>query len=167
MPRPSPSDSLETSHDVQQRLTTVSSATPLTLSTNVPLIINNHSIAAEPTNNNTNSSLFPSTSSRFIQQHTLPTALSDNKTTNLHVLSQQHNDPTIASNEVDISSPNNISIQRNSPTQPNNYSNSIKTIATSLISTSTTRPLMKDKSIQCIDNNENSTGDHEQILKSS
>ncbi|CAF1682638.1 unnamed protein product, partial [Adineta ricciae] len=75
------------------------------------------------------------------------------------------NDSTTSSNELDISSPNNISIQRSSPTQPNNYSNSIKTIATSLISTSTTRPLMKDKSIQCIDNNENSTGDHEQILK--
>ncbi|CAF0833067.1 unnamed protein product [Adineta ricciae] len=169
MPRPSPSDSLETPHDVQQRLTTVSSTTSLTLSTNVPLIINNHSTAAETTNNNTNSSLFPSTSSRFTQQHTLPTVLSDNKTSNLHVLSrqqqQQLNDSTTSSNELDISSPNNISIQRSSPTQPNNYSNSIKTIATSLISTSTTRPLMKDKSIQCIDNNENSTGDHEQILK--
>ncbi|CAF1669586.1 unnamed protein product, partial [Adineta ricciae] len=134
MPRPSPSDSLETSHDVQQRLTTVSNTTSLTLSTKVPLIINNHSTAAEPTNNNTNSSLFPSTSSRFIQQHTLPTALSDNKTSNIHVLSRQHqhNDSTTSSNELDISSPNNISIQRSSPTQPNNYSNSIKTIATSL-----------------------------------
>ncbi|CAF3760547.1 unnamed protein product [Adineta steineri] len=173
MPRPSPTDSIDTSHDLQQRLTTTTNNTSSIPATNVPLIINNHTATDNVANNN-NSSLFPSTSTHLIQQHNLSTTLSDKKPSNIHLISrQQHDNSTISSNELNISSPNSISIHRNSPIQLNNNPSSLKTITTPLMSpiqqtlrtTSNSRPLMKDKSIQCIDDNENSTGDEEQITK--
>jgi hypothetical protein len=168
MPRPSPTDSIETSHDLQQRLNiTTSNNISLVPPTNVPLIINNHTTPDDLANNH-NLSLFPSTPTLLIQQHSLPTTLSNKKISNIHVLSrQQHNNSSTLSNDFNISSPNSI------PIQLNNNPTLIKTITTPLISpiqslrsTSNTRPLMKDKSIQCIDDNENSTDDTEQITKS-
>jgi hypothetical protein len=173
MPRPSPTDSNDTSHDIQQRLNTTTSNNLLVPPINVPLIINNHGATDELANNN-NSSLFPITPTRFIQQNSLPTTLSDKKTSNIHILSrQQHNNSTTSSNDLNISSSNSISVHRSSPIQLNNHPSSIKTITTPLVSpiqslrsTSNARPLMKDKSIQCIDDNENSTDNAEQITKS-
>ncbi|CAF4416557.1 unnamed protein product, partial [Adineta steineri] len=158
MPRPSPTDSIDTSHDLQQRLTTTTNNTSSIPATNVPLIINNHTATDNVANNN-NSSLFPSTSTHLIQQHNLSTTLSDKKPSNIHLISrQQHDNSTISSNDLNISSPNSISIHRSSPIQLNNNPSSLKTITTPLMSpiqqtlrtTSNSRPLMKDKSIQCI-----------------
>jgi hypothetical protein len=148
MPRPSTTDSLDTSHDLQQRLNPPTSSTPSTptATINVPLIINNPNQTDVLANSN--SSLIPSTSTRLIQHHSL---ISDKKTSNIHVLSipKQHNDSTTSTNDLNKSSSNCISIHRNNP----------------LIS-SNSRPAMEDKSIQCIDDNENSTANSDQITKS-
>lgn len=170
MPRPSPTDSIDASHDLQQRLNT---AINNTSSTNVPLIINNHTVTDDLATTN-NLSLFSSTPTRLIQQHSLPTTLSDKKPSNIHLLSrQQHNNSTTSSNDLNLSSSNSIPIHRSSPIQLNNNPSSIKTITTPLVSPIQSlrsplniRPLMKDQSIQCIDNNGNSTDNTEQIIKS-
>jgi hypothetical protein len=143
MPRPSTTDSLDSSHDLQQRLNPPTSSAPSTPNINVPLIINNSNPIDDLANSNS------STSTRLIQQHSLPTIISDKKTSNIHILSipKQHNDSTTSTNDINKSS----SIQRK---------NSIMTTS------SNSRPLMQDKSIQCIDDNGNSTGDDEQITKS-
>ncbi|CAF1604533.1 unnamed protein product [Rotaria sp. Silwood1] len=148
MPRPSTIDSVDTSHDLQQRLNT-------TTTSNVPLTINNHSTTVDLTNGN--STIFSSsdyrqqsTSTHLIQQY------------NLSTLKQQHNDSTISSYDLNISSSNSIPIKHCNL-------NTIKTITTPLISpicsTTNIRPIMEDKCIQCIDDNENSTEHNEQLIK--
>ncbi|CAF3289336.1 unnamed protein product [Rotaria sp. Silwood2] len=180
MPRPSTTDSLDTSHDLQQRLNTITTNNLSTsTTTNVPLTINNHTTTDDLTNGN--STIFSSsdyrqqsTSTRLIQQYNLPRTHLDKTSSNIHLLStQQHNDSAISSYDLNISSPNSIPIKRCSSIQLNNNSNSIKTITTPLISpikslcsTSNIRPLMEDKCIQCIDDNENSTEHNEQLTKS-
>jgi hypothetical protein len=112
MPRPSTTDSLDTSHDLQQRLNTTTNTTASTSSTtNVPLIINNHTTTDDLANSN--SSIF--SSSDYRQQST---------STRLSL-------PTTLSNKQLLSN---------------------------------SRPLMEDKSIQCIDNNENSTEEHDEQI---
>ena len=169
MPRPSPADSIDASHDLQQRLNTITSTTTSIPPTNLPLIINNHATTDDLAHNNLNASLFSSTATRLIQHQSLPTTLADKTTSTIHLLSRQQ-----LNNNSIISSPNSISNYRNTPIQLNNHPSSIKTITTPLISSiqslrtvSNTRPLMKDQSIQCIDDNQNSTADGAPIIKSS
>jgi hypothetical protein len=149
MPRPSTTDPIDTSHDLQQRLNTTTSSNLSTSTLNVPLTITNHNNTTDDLANG-HSTIFSSTDfrqqltpTRLIQQYSLPTQT-------------QHND-------LNLSSPNSIPIQRHS-------SYSIKTITTPLISpiqslcsTPNIRPAMEDKSIQCIDDNVNSI---EQLTKS-
>ncbi|CAF3589571.1 unnamed protein product [Rotaria sordida] len=180
MPRPATTDSIDTSHDLQQRLNTTTATNNLSTltTTNVPLIINNHNATDDLTNGNSTIFSSPdycqqSTSTRLIQQYNLPTTHSDKTLSNIHLLStQQLNDSTISSYDLNRSSSNSIPIKRCNSIQLNNNSNSIKTITTPLISpiqslcsTSNIRPLMEDKCIQCIDDNENSTEHNEQLTK--
>jgi hypothetical protein len=133
MPRPSTTDSLDTSHDLQQRLntTTTTNNSLSTSTTNVPLIINNHTTTDDLANSN--SLIF--SSPNYHQQSTstrlsLPTTLSNKKISNIHLLSiQQQNDRNLSS--------------------------------------SNSRPLMEDKCIQCIDDNENSTEEHDEQITNS
>ncbi|CAM4746966.1 unnamed protein product [Rotaria magnacalcarata] len=155
MPRPSTTDPVDTSHDLQQRLNTTTSSNISTSTLNVPLTITNHNTTDDLANGN--STIFSSTDfrqqltpTRLIQQYSLPTITTQT----------QHNDSTY---DLNILSPNSIPIHHNS-------SHSIKTITTPLISpiqslcsTPNIRPAMEDKSIQCIDDNENSI---EQLTKS-
>lgn len=110
MPRPSTADSLDTN-------------TPSTSTTNVPLIINNHSTIDDLGNSN---SFDYRQSSRLSLPATTAT-FSNKKFSNIHLLSTQQE------NDLNLSSTNS-------------------------------RPIMEDKSIQCIEDNENST--EEQITKS-
>jgi hypothetical protein len=127
MPRPSTTDSLDTSHDLQQRLniiTTNTGSSTSTTTTNVPLIINNHTSTDDLTNSN--SSIFSSPDYR--QQSTLtrlslPTTLSNKKPPNIQLVSIQQQQQQ---NDLNLSSSNS-------------------------------RPIMEDKCIQCIDDNVNST----------
>jgi hypothetical protein len=153
MPRPSATDSTDTSNDLQRRLITTTNSIPST--TNVPLIMNNHNTTGDLINSNL--TLFPSADyrqqpTRLIQQHSLPTTLANNKTSNIHLIS--HND---SSNDRNISSSNSIPTARSSSIQLNNN----LTMTTPLISpvqsacsTPNSRPLMEDKGIQCIDDEE-------------
>ncbi|CAF3360538.1 unnamed protein product [Rotaria socialis] len=154
MPRPSTTDPIDPSHDLQQRLHTTTSSNISTSTLNVPLTITNHNTTDDLAN--CNSTIFSSTDfrqqltpTRLIQQYSLPTIATQT----------QHNDSTY---DLNILSPNSIPIQHNS-------SHSIKTITIPLISpiqslcsTSNIRPAMEDKCIQCIDDNENSI---EQLTK--
>ena len=176
MPRPSTTDSIETSHDSQRRLNTKTSNTPSTpTTTNVPLIINHHNTTGDLANSNL--SLFsssdyrqPSTPIRLIQQHNLSTTTSNHRISNIHSLS--HNDTAISSNELNISSPHSIPIVRSSSIQLNNNRTMTTPLVSPIQSTRTTpnsRPLMEDKCIQCIDDeetSENSMEHDEQITKS-
>ncbi len=115
MPRPSTTDSLDTSHDLQQRLNPIAQNNPsLTSTTNVPLISTTDDLA------NSNSSIFSSSDYRSqsaSNRLSLPTKLSDKKS--LHLISMdQQND---------------------------------------------LRPAMEDKSIQSIDDHENSTKSNKTI----
>jgi hypothetical protein len=162
MPRPSATDStIDTSH--------LSSST-----NNTPVVINGHITTSDMATSV--SSIFTSTTPpRLLQQRSLPSTLSDDVL--LSSLSgqqqQQHND------SIDLnlsSSPNSsIPIHRSSLIQLNNNPASIKTITTplsvnassllspmhSLRSTSSTRPLMEDKCIQCIDDETYNNEDEE------
>ena len=89
MPRPSPADSIDASHDLQQRLNTITSTTTSIPPTNLPLIINNHATTDDLAHNNLNASLFSSTSTRLIQHQSLPTTLADKTTSTIHLLSRQ------------------------------------------------------------------------------
>jgi hypothetical protein len=109
MPRPSTTDSLDTSHDLQQRLNPINPSSTSTI--NVPLISTTDDLT------NSNSSIFSSPDNRL----SLSTKFSDKKSSsNIHLISiDQQND---------------------------------------------LRPAMEDKSIQCIDDHENST---DQLIHSS
>lgn len=160
MPRPSTTDSVDTSHDLQQRLnatTTTGGSSISTSISNVPLPVNNHNITDGLTNGN--STIFSSndyrqqsTSTRLMQSYSLPTT-------------QQQQPHTDSIYGLNVSLPNSIPIQRGN-------AKSIKTITTqvispikSLCSTGNVRPSMEDKSIQCIGDNENSKEQHEEHLK--
>ncbi|CAF2715309.1 unnamed protein product [Rotaria sp. Silwood2] len=156
MPRPSTTDSNDTSQEFQQRLNTI-------LNTNISLVPNN-----DTTNSNSSSDYrqqSPSTPTRLVQQTSLSSTLSDdNSSSNIFSLSiqEQNNDTT-------TSSSNSIPISRHSTIQFDNNLNSIKTLTTPNISPSmspiqslhsTPRPLMEDKCIQCI-NHKNEYEDDE------
>ncbi|CAF4402361.1 unnamed protein product, partial [Rotaria magnacalcarata] len=70
MPRPSTTDPVDTSHDLQQRLNTTTSSNISTSTLNVPLTITNHNTTDDLANGN--STIFSSTD--FRQQLT-PTRL--------------------------------------------------------------------------------------------
>lgn len=180
MPRPSTTDHIDTSQDLHQRLNTTASSNLSTSTTNVPLTITSHTASDDLSTGN--STIFASsdyhqqqsTPTRFIKQYSLPTTLSDKNSSNINLLStQKTNDSTISSYDRNTSSPNSIPTQRSSSIKLNNNPNLIRTITTPLISpvqslscTTTIRPVMEDKSIQCIDDNENSTDHNEQLSKS-
>jgi hypothetical protein len=151
MPRPSTSDLNDTSQESQQRLNTpTNSHTSLIINSD---IINSNS---SPDYNRQSSSTTPT---RLLQQTSLSSTLSDdNNTSNIFSLSMQEQ-----TNDTTTSSSNSIPISRN-----NNNFNSIKTITTPNISPiqslhSTPRPIMEDKSIQCINDEEEDEDDENSI----
>jgi hypothetical protein len=169
MPRPSATDSNDISHT-----TTSGISTPTNINTS--LILNGDIT-------NSNSSLFPSSSTppRLVQQNSLSSTLSDDNSSHMLSLStqEQNNDTTTSSsNSIPISRHNTSLIKPiTSPLNINDLP-SISPIQ-SLRLTPTPRPLMEDKSIQCIDDedeyedDENSkeqdgieTTDDEQIMTS-
>jgi len=149
MPRPSTNDSNDISQESQQRLNP-------TTNSNTSLIINSDIINSNssPDYNRQSSS----TPTRLVQQTSLSSTLSDDNTSNIFSLSMQEQ-----INDTTTSSSNSIPISRNNPIQLNNNFDSIKTITTPNISPSispiqslhsTPRPTMEDKSIQCINDEE-------------
>ncbi|CAF1002596.1 unnamed protein product [Rotaria sordida] len=160
MPRPSTTDSNDTSQEFQQRLNTI-------LNTNTSLVLNN-----DITNSNSSSDYrqqSPSTPTRLVQQTSLSSTLSDdNSTSNIFSLSMQEQN-----NDTTTSSSNSIPISRHSTIQFDNNLNSIKTLTTPNISPSmspiqslhsTPKPLMEDKCIQCI-NHKNEYEDDDISMK--
>ncbi len=145
MPRPSTNDSNDTSQESQQRLNT-------TTNPNTSLIINSDIINSNssPDYNRQSSS----TPTRLVQQTSLSSTLSDDNTSNIFSLSMQEQ-----INDTTTSSSNSIPISRNNPIQLNNNFDSIKTITTPNISP---RPTMEDKSIQCINDEEDDENSIEQ-----
>jgi hypothetical protein len=143
MPRPSATDAIDTSIELQQQRLNPTVNTSLILSSDI-------------TNSNSSSDYrqqSSSTPTRLIQQNSFSSTHSDDNTSNIQ---EQTNDTT-------TSSSNSIPIARNK------NSDSMKIITTPNISPpispiqslhSISRPLMQDKSIQCIDDedNENSIG---------
>jgi hypothetical protein len=149
MPRPSTNDSNDTS---------ITNNTSSTTNLNTSAIVHSDII-------NSNSSpdyhrQSSSTPTRLIQQTSLSSTLSDDNASNIFSLSMQEQ-----INDTTTSSSNSIPISRTDSVQFNNNSNSIQTITTPNTSPiqslhSTPRPVMEDKSIQCIndeDGDENST----------
>jgi len=161
MPRPSTNDSNDPSQELQQRLNT----TTTTTNPNTSLVMNSDII-------NSNSSpdyhrQSSSTPTRLVQQTSLSSTHSDDNTSNIFSLSMQEQ-----TNDTTNSSSNSIPISRNNIIQLNNNSYSIKTITTPNISpsispiqslNSTPRPIMEDKCIQCINDEDEYEDDENSI----
>jgi len=143
MPRPSATDAIDTSIELQQRLN--------------PTVNTSLILSSDITNSNSSSDYrqqSSSTPTRLIQQNSFSSTHSDDNTSNIQ---EQTNDTTTSSsNSIPIARNKNFDSMKIITTTPN-ISPPISPIQ-SLHSTS--RPLMQDKSIQCIDDedNENSIG---------
>jgi hypothetical protein len=134
MPRPSTTDSTDTSQDIQQQR--------LNLTPNSSLTLNN-----DITNSNSSSDYLPQ-SSQLLQQNSLSSTQSDDNSSNIFSLSMQEQN-----NDTTTSSSNSIPISRCNTIELNNNSNQL--ITTPNLSPvqslqSTPGPVMEDKSIQCL-----------------
>ena len=172
MPRPSTTSSVDTSQDVQQRITTISNSNSSTLTANMPLTINNQNATDRLTNGN--STIFSSAnyhqSTNPTQPHNLSKIVSDKKSSNINFLSMHQQNNSVkdfnSSSSNNISARCNNSIQMNNNNNNNNNSNSINALLMSSRSTTNMRPVMEDKCIQCIDDNENSIEHYERLTNS-
>ena len=146
MPRPTATDSNDASQDLQlQRLNST------TANTNTPLVLN-----SDITNSNSSSDYhqqFSSAPAHLVQQNSFSSTLSDENSSNMFSLSMQE-----PPNDTTTSSSNSIPISRSTVMELNN--NSMKIITTPNVSPihslhSTPRPIMEDKCIQCINDEDN------------
>jgi hypothetical protein len=152
MPRPTATDSIDTSQEIPQQ-----QQHRLNSTTNSSLILN-----ADILNSNLSSDYHSQTPTHFVQQTSLSSTHSDDNSSNILSLSMQEQ-----INDTTTSSSNSIPISRSNTAELNNNSNQL--ITTPNLSPiqslqSTPRPAMEDKSIQCI-NEEDGYEDDENSLE--
>lgn len=147
MPRPSTNDSIDTSQEFQQRLNP-------TTNSNTSLIVNNDIINSNSSPDYQHQS--SSTPIRLVQQTSLSSTHSDDNISNIFSLSMQEQ-----LNDTTTSSSNSIPISRNNLINNSNLISPINSPIESLNSTS--RPAMEDKSIQCINEDDENSIEQEEI----